>query len=98
MQKEPRGSFLLRYTIHMNKFIVGILTAGLLVPAVSLAYTDCRDTDNGCTMDQLLSLSQSSILTQQDKISVLQQLIGKLSTLLVTLAAQKSPAQAGPSG
>jgi hypothetical protein len=77
----------------MNKFIAVLLTAGFLMPAVTLAYTDCRDTDKGCTTDQLLTLSQSTVLTQQDKVNVLQLLVQQLSSLLTQLLDQKGRMQ-----
>jgi peptidoglycan hydrolase-like protein with peptidoglycan-binding domain len=71
----------------MNRKCLILLAIISLLPRASFAYVDCRDTTNGCSVAQLVEISNQTFLTTQDRISALQQAITMLTTQISTLQA-----------
>lgn len=69
--------------------LVGAAALGcFFLPLVVFGYVSCRDTDQGCTVDQLLELSVSAPVSKEEKIVILQELIAKLVAQLAVLKTE----------
>lgn len=58
--------------------LVGLLFVSA-IPFVASAYVDCRETDKGCTVAQLVAISSQTFLSAEDRIAALQQAITTLT-------------------
>lgn len=72
-----------------RKFLI-LLGVIALLPFATYAYVDCRDTINGCSVAQLVEISNKTFLTTQDRISALQQAITMLTAQISALQASGS--------
>lgn len=79
----------------LKKFIsvFGVLGVSVFcMPLVAFGYVSCRDTDKGCTIEQLLELSKTAPVDKSEKIAILQELITKLVAQLAVLKQLSTPA------
>jgi len=88
----------------MYKKLAGPLLVGLIavpvfgfalivVPLSLSAMVTCRDTDKGCTLEQLTQLNNDADalgLAKEDRIAILQEMIQKLTALLAGLQSSSS--------
>ena len=77
------------YSALMN-YRVGLVLVVMLfvVPISALALVTCRDTNKGCTLEQLTQLNKDAGalgLAISDRISILQEIIGKLTAQITVL-------------
>lgn len=78
---------------------VGIFVFGVAwLPATALGYVSCRDTDKGCTVEQLLDLSKNAPVDKSEKIVILQELIAKLLVQLSSLKQSHTAPTTTPVG
>src|SRR3989344_5721466 len=66
---------------------LAILFSAVLItlPVSALAFTSCRDTDKGCTLEQLVQLNNDAVslgLATSERIAIMQEMIAKLTTLI----------------
>lgn len=79
----------------MVRIIGGVLGVwGLLfvsVPTTALGYVSCRDTDKGCTVEELVELLDTAPVAQSERIVILEELIKKLREQLLALKSAEKP-------
>src|SRR3989338_7548845 len=69
---------------------LAILFSAVLItlPVSALAFTSCRDTDKGCTLEQLVQLNNDAVslgLATSERIVIMQEMIVKLTTQIEQL-------------
>ena len=78
---------------------LGILFAAILIvlPVSAFALVTCRDTVNGCTLDQLVQLNSDAValgLATEERIQIMQELVVKLTAqiaVLQTIGSSSTP-------
>jgi hypothetical protein len=75
----------------MNKHLGFALFAILIALPISVsALVTCRDTDKGCSFEQLIDLNSKSValgMAKEERIAIMQEIIAKLTEQLAALKA-----------
>ena len=71
-----------------RKFAIFFSAVLIAFPVSALAFTSCRDTDKGCTLEQLVQLNNDAVslgLATSERIVIMQEMIVKLTTQIAQL-------------
>lgn len=78
----------------MNRTFVVLFLAILIVfPVSTFAFVSCRDTDKGCTLEQLIQLNTDASglgLATAERIAIMQEIIAKLTVQITELQKHSS--------
>src|SRR3989344_74805 len=73
----------------MKKLLCGLALLGTLLTApAAFAYSDCRDTTTGCTVEQLIAICGSAATSAEDRMSACRQAISMLQARLQSSVSQ----------